>query len=443
MTITEPHISGLTEIEATGMQQFPKPGAGSWTESFGLDTGPVSFHDNYDPEFYELEKEAVFRRSWLYMGRAEQLPRRGSYFTKELEFLGVSLLVIRGMDDQIRAFHNVCSHRGNRVVWDDFPDKETSGTCRQLACKYHGWRYDLEGQINYVHNAPEFFDLDAEKLSLPKVHCEEWAGFVFINLLETPLQSLREFLGPDVEKLESYPFAKMSQHHRLESRIKANWKLYMDAFQELYHVPFVHGLMNNPAVPATGIDKVPFMVPAFSVHGKHRCLTSGGPFANKKVRSGRPVEDIFRGDFFGQMDAPDIGPLGDGVNPSGIQPWGLDSWQIYPNLVILPWVQNWYVTYEYWPVARNEHRFIVSGNFVPPTTARERVAQEHAFVTMKDFQMMDANTLEATQLGLESGGRSKFHLCDQEVLIRHLHQVVQDDVEAYRQELAAKPGVSK
>ncbi len=217
----------------------------------------------------------------------------------------------------------------------------------------------------------------------------------------------------------------------------------MDAFQELYHVPFVHGLMNNPAVPATGIDKVPFMVPAFSVHGKHRCLTSGGPFANKKVRAGRPVEDVFRADFFGPFDAPDVGDLGDGVNPSGVDPWGLDSWQIYPNLVILPWVQNWYVTYEYWPISRNEHRFIVSGNFVPPATASERVSQEHAFVTMKDFQMMDANTLEATQLGLESGARTQFNLCDQEVMIRHLHTVVQADVEAYRRELAGNNGADR
>ncbi len=208
MTTTEPHIRGLTETEAAGIQQFPKPDPGSWTEAFGLDTGPISFHDNYDPEFYELEKEAVFRRSWLFMGRAEQLTRPGSYFTKELEFLGVSVLVIRGMDNEVRAFHNVCSHRGNKVMWDDYPDRETQGTCRQLACKYHGWRYALDGEVQYVHNAPEFFGLDAEKLSLPKIHCEVWAGFVFVNLLETPLQSLREFLGPTSSSSSRTPSAR-------------------------------------------------------------------------------------------------------------------------------------------------------------------------------------------------------------------------------------------
>ena len=130
--MAEPHIQGLTETEAAGIQSFEKPSAGSWTEAFGLGTGKVSFKDCYDPEFYELEKEAVFRRTWLHMGRVEHmLPRKGTYFTRELEFLGVSVLIIRGMDDEIRAFHNVCPHRGNKLMWDEYPDRESKGACRQ------------------------------------------------------------------------------------------------------------------------------------------------------------------------------------------------------------------------------------------------------------------------------------------------------------------------
>ena len=245
--MTAPDLASNTEAEAAGIQRFPKPAPGSWTEAFGLDTGPVSFHDCVDPEFYELEKQAVFRRSWLYGGRIEQLPRKGTYFTKELPFLNLSVLFVRGLDDQVRAFHNVCTHRGNKLMWEDYPNRESHGACRQMACKYHGWRFDLEGEISYVHNAPEFFDLKADDIALAKIHCEVWAGFIFFNLEETPSQGLREFLTPGVEALESYPFDKMTEHYVIESDIAANWKLYMDAFQELYHVPFVHGLMNNPA----------------------------------------------------------------------------------------------------------------------------------------------------------------------------------------------------
>jgi phenylpropionate dioxygenase-like ring-hydroxylating dioxygenase large terminal subunit len=437
--MTTSHVRGLTEAEAAGIQSFEKPDPGSWTEAFGLKTGPVSFKDSYDPEFYELEKEAVFRRSWLHIGRVEQLPRKGTYFTKELEFLKISALIIRGMDDEIRAFHNVCSHRGNKLMWDDYPSKESSGSCRQIACKYHGWRFDLEGQINYVHNAPEFFDLKEEELALPKINLEVWAGFIFINLEDTPRQSLREFLGPDVVKLESYPFDQLTHQVVLESDINANWKLYMDAFQELYHVPYVHGKMNNPGAPTTGIDKVPFMVPGFSVHGKHRCMTSGGPLANAKVRSGLPLNDVFRSNgFFGPEDVPDIGPLGDAINPSGVKNWGLDSWQIYPNLVILTWNRNWVSTYQYWPQGPDAHTFEYTMSFPEPTNVGEWLAKHYTWVGNKEFATQDANTLEATQSMIRTGARDKFQLCDQEVMVRHLHEVVQADVEAYQREIAGK-----
>lgn len=435
--MTSAEISGLNEVEASGIESFKKPSVGSWTEAFGLDTGPIGLEDSFSPEFYELEKEAVFRRSWLNIGRVEDLPRRGSYFTKELTFLNASLLIVRGMDDEIRAFHNVCSHRGNQLVWDDFPGRETRGTCRAIACKYHGWRYALDGSIQYVHNAPEFFDLAPERLALPKVHLEVWAGFIFINLEKEPRQSLRDFLGPDLSKLESYPFGKMTQKYVMESTIKSNWKLFMDAFQELYHVPYVHGKLNNPSGPATGVDKVPFMVPFFGKYGKHRLLSSGGQHANANVRSARPLDALFRGGFFGPEVKPDVGPLGDGINPSGLPNWGLDSWQLYPNFVILCWYQNWYITYHYWPTDVNEHKFVFSIYFVPPKNASERLAQEYTVATVREFGIQDANTLEATQRMINSNVRGEYFLNDQEVLVRHLHKVVTDDVNEYRSELAA------
>ena len=431
-------LTTRTDSEA-GIQHFDKPDPGSWTEAFGLGTGPVSLLDSYDPEFYELEKEAVFRRSWLYLGRAEQLPRKGTYFTKEFKFLGISVLVVRGLDDRVRAFHNVCSHRGNKLMWEDNPRQESHGSCRQLACKYHGWRYDLEGQISYVHNAPEFFDLKAEELALPKIHCEVWAGFIFINLEEKPRQSLREFLTPTVAKLESYPFQKMTQRYLIEGVVNSNWKILMDAFQELYHVPYVHSKMNNPSGPATGTDKVPFMMPAFSLHGKHRLYTSGGPHANEGVRSPRPLDDFFRSSFYGPLDPPDIGSVGDGVNPNGVKNWGLDSWQLYPNLDILIWGHlNWYLTYEYWPLTPDTHRFIWNLYFVPPKTARERLAQEQTVLSVREFAIQDAGAVGAMQAALRTGARDVYHFCDQEVLARHLHELVQADVEAYRLELKGK-----
>ena len=435
------HISGLTPAEAETIQHFPKPPEGTWTKNMGLDFEPVSMDDCFDPEFYELEKEAVFRRSWLYMGRATALPRKGSYFTRELEFLGYSVIVVRGLDDRIRAFHNVCSHRGNQLVWDEVPGRETRGSCRQFMCKYHGWRYGLDGEIEYVHNAPEYEGLTVEGLKLPEIHCEVWADFVFVNFEETPRQSLREFIGPELVKLEDYPFHKLTEWHRLEAEVDSNWKLFMDAFAEFYHVPYVHSRLNNPqGKGAASGDQPPFMIPFFKAYGKHRMLSSGGQYANKRGRGTLPAQSIFKGSLYGPAIAPDIGPRGELSNPGRLEGWGMDTWQLYPNFVVLTWSQNYIITYQYWPLSPDSHRFLMDYYFVPPKTASERLTHEMVMAVAKDFALQDANVLEATQRRIRSGARKEFHYSDQEALLRHLHHVVQADVEAYKRELDEKKG---
>src|SRR5262249_3496263 len=106
---------------------FAKPAVGSWTQQYPeLGTAPVDYTDSIDPAYYQTERDALFRRSWLTVGRVERLPRVGSYFTKELAVAGTSLLLVRGSDKEVRAFHNLCRHRGNKLVWNDFPAEETA-----------------------------------------------------------------------------------------------------------------------------------------------------------------------------------------------------------------------------------------------------------------------------------------------------------------------------
>ncbi len=107
------------------MARYPKPTEGSWTADYpDLGTEPVSYEDSISPEFYELERDAIFRRAWLQVGRLEQLPRTGSFFTKDIAAANTSIIVVRDGDD-VRAFHNVCRHRGNKLVWQDYPNEET------------------------------------------------------------------------------------------------------------------------------------------------------------------------------------------------------------------------------------------------------------------------------------------------------------------------------
>jgi Rieske 2Fe-2S family protein len=416
------------------MARWPKPAEGSWTEHFGLGTEPISYEDSISPEFYELEREAVFKRAWLNVGRVEQVPRTGSYFTKELAVARTSVIVVRGKDGEIRAFHNVCRHRGNKLVWNDYPQEETNGVCRQFVCKYHGWRYDLDGSLTFVQQEQEFFDLDKDAFGLVPVHCDVWAGFIFVHLAKEPEQSLLDFLGPMVTKLENYPFEKLTERWHYRATVKSNWKIYMDAFQEFYHAPVLHAKQTPPDW-SIAAQQAGFEAPAYMIDGPHRLVSTAGihPW-NLEPKMLKPMERLTRSGLFGPWDAPDLGfdQEAAGINPARCDPWGLDSFQLFPNFVILVWGQGWYLTYHYWPTSHHAHVFEGTLYFVPAKTARERVAHELAAASFKEYGLQDANTLEATQTMLESRVLQRFPLNDQEVLCRHLHEVTAQWVDEYK-----------
>jgi nitrite reductase/ring-hydroxylating ferredoxin subunit len=201
---------------------FPKPAEGSWTQHYPhLGTGPISFDDSITLASYELERKAIFERTWLNVGRVERLPRKGSYFTKEIAAARTSVILVRGADGQVRAFHNICRHRGNKLVWDEHPEQETKGTCRQFVCKYHAWRYSLEGDLSFVQQESEFFDLDKQEFGLITVQVEVWEGFIFVNLNPDNTTSLIEFLGPLGEGLVGYPFGEMTDTYSYRAEVRA------------------------------------------------------------------------------------------------------------------------------------------------------------------------------------------------------------------------------
>ncbi|MBH0779731.1 aromatic ring-hydroxylating oxygenase subunit alpha [Nocardia bovistercoris] len=417
------------------MPRWPKPAEGSWTQHYpDLGTAPMSYEDSITPEFFELEREAIFKRAWLNVGRIEQLPRTGSYFTKEIHAAHTSVIVVRDRDGSVRAFHNICRHRGNKLVWDEFPRAETSGTCRQFTCKYHGWRYGLDGGLTFVQQEEEFFDLDKASLGLVSVACEVWSGFIFVNLDREPRQSLTEFLGPMITDLDGYPFGELTERYSYRSEVGANWKLYMDAFQEFYHAPILHG-KQTPDNFSIAAQQAGFEAPHYRLEGPHRLVSTSGVVTWELDPTMRkPMEDITRSGLFGPWDVPDLGPMPKGLNPAGCDPWGLDSFQLWPNFVILIWSGGWYLTYHYWPTSHNSHIFEGNLYFPPARTPRDRVAHEMAAVTFKEYGLQDSSTLEATQLMLESRAVTTFPLNDQEILLRHLHKVAADWVGDYQRE---------
>jgi len=333
------------------MAHFGKPAEGSWTQHYPkLGTGPISYEDSISPEHYELERDAIFRRTWLNVGRVEQAPKTGSYFTKEIHAAATSIVVVRAGDGELRAFHNLCRHRGNKLVWSDFPGEETAGTCRQFTCKYHGWRYGLEGDLNFVQQEDEFFDLDKADYGLVSVQVDVWEGFVFVNLDAENTVTLRDYLGKFAAGLEGYPFGELTQVYKYRADVRSNWKLYIDAFAEFYHAPVLHSKQYT-AEEARKLQGYGFEALHYELDGPHGMVSSWGGMAPPKDPSQvKPIERILRSGNFGAWDRPDIAaldPLPPGLNPSRQPQWGLDSYVFFPNFMIVVWSPGWYLTYHY------------------------------------------------------------------------------------------------
>jgi len=422
------------------MPHFEKPAEGSWTEHFpALGTGPVSYEDSISPAHFELERDAIFARTWLNVGRVEQLPRVGSYFTKEIHAARTSVVVVRGSDGKVRAFHNICRHRGNKLVWNDYPGEETSGTCRQFTCKYHGWRYLLDGDLTFVQQEAEFFDLDRADYGLVPVRAETWEGFVFVNLDPDSTISLRDYLGDFGAGLAGYPFDKMTQVFRYRAEVGSNWKLFIDAFAEFYHAPVLHA-RQAVAEESRKLAGFGFEALAYRLDGPHGMVSSwGGMSPPKDLNMVKPIERVLRSGLFGPWDRPGIDGLDllpPALNPARHPAWGVDSFVFFPNFMVLIWAPGWYLTYHYWPTSYNTHIFEGTAYFVPPKSGRERLGQELAAVTFKEYALQDGNTLEATQTMLESRAVTEFPLNDQEILLRHLHKTARDYVAEYQQQRA-------
>jgi phenylpropionate dioxygenase-like ring-hydroxylating dioxygenase large terminal subunit len=427
---------------------FKKPDAGSWTENWPeLGTAPVNYEDSIDPEQWKLEQQAIFRKTWLQMGRIELVPKKGRYITRELPSVGAGTsIVIVNDGDQIRAFYNMCRHRGNKLVWNDYPGEEVSGSCRQFVCKYHAWRYDLKGDLTFIQQEQEFFDIDKADYPLKPVRCEVWEGFIFVNFDDDAV-SLEEYLGEFAEGLKGYPFHEMTEHYSYRSEIKSNWKLFVDAFVEFYHAPILH-MKQAEKEEAEKLAKFGFEALHYDIKGDHSMISSwGGMSPPKDLNMVKPIERILHSGLFGPWDRPDIkGILAEelppAINPGRHKTWGQDSFEFFPNFTLLFWVPGWYLTYNYWPTGVDTHIFEADLYFVPPKNLRERLSQELAAVTFKEYAFQDANTLEATQTQIGTRAVLDFPLCDQEILLRHLHHTAHKYVDRYKESLADGNGSS-
>jgi phenylpropionate dioxygenase-like ring-hydroxylating dioxygenase large terminal subunit len=190
--------------------------------------------DYHDPDIFEQERQRIFHRKWFCVGRAEQARERGDFFVVEVIDEGV--LVVRGDDSVLRAFYNVCRHRGSELC-------EGSGRFKSvIKCPYHSWCYALDGRLVGTPNVGSDEGLDRRLYALHPVALETWDGFVFVSLAAGPgslLASLREEVDEPLS-YGRYQLAELTVGHRIVYDVRANWKIIIDNFNECLHCPGVH-----------------------------------------------------------------------------------------------------------------------------------------------------------------------------------------------------------
>jgi len=198
----------------------------------------------FSQELFELECETLFKTHWQFVCHVNEAADIGAYVT--FDVAGERALVIRGHDGILRAFHNLCRHRGSRIV----PD--VRGVCNKaMVCPYHGWAYNLDGGLRGIANRDTFPPMQAEKWGLKPLEMEIWNGLVFIRFQAGPQPAVAEILARFDDEIAPYDLANMvpTDSNSMDDLLPVNWKSVRDVDNEGYHVrqahPGLHQLYGN------------------------------------------------------------------------------------------------------------------------------------------------------------------------------------------------------
>ena len=183
-----------------------------------------------DPEFHAFDRDVVFARNWQLVSRRAKLANPGDHVVAEIA--GRPVILVRGDDQVLRGFFNVCRHRAGPLALAD-------GNARQLQCKYHGWTYTLAGQLRAAHEMKEAQGFDMSRIHLEAIEVAEWEGLVFAAV-RTPTVSLEQLLGGIRERIQPLSLGKFTWHSHVDYEVSCNWKAYVDNYLEGYHLPQVH-----------------------------------------------------------------------------------------------------------------------------------------------------------------------------------------------------------
>lgn len=190
----------------------------------------------HDAGIFDWERREILRRDWVLVAREEDAPDPGTYLLAQVD--GEDLVIVRARDGLLRAFYNVCRHRGTAVV------EEACGKVVRFQCPYHAWIYDLDGKLIRAKHTDDLEGFSFEEFGLASVRLETWQGFVFVNLAPVG-PSLADQFGDLAEHMSRFDFGRLRSARRTEYSVGANWKFIAENYSECYHCPGVHPQLNK------------------------------------------------------------------------------------------------------------------------------------------------------------------------------------------------------
>lgn len=395
--------------------------------------------------FFDLEMEKLWPRVWQWVCRTDELREPGDFVTYDIGHH--ALIVMRGQDDRIRAFHNACLHRGTQLRRPG-----ESGWTPELRCPFHGWTWTTEGSLKSIPCRWDFPHVKDEAYALPQVQVGEWGGFVFINMDENA-GPLEEFLGVLPDHLANgWDLAKRTVAVHVQKELNTNWKAAQEAFLEAYHVYETHA-QNLPFAGDANAqydifgDTVSRFVHTHGVPSPHYPHPQTEQEIADKMhlpkgtvvpdgQTARGVAAAWRRERLGKQWEVDLSGFSDSEMLDSIE------YHLFPNMCMFPGV-SLPMVYRFRPIGNDPGRTLFDILFLRPLRDGEvppepvepvRIAHDQSYAEAEGIEPwlgatfdQDTDNLARQYRGFRSSKKRGETLGNyQESRIRHLHQVLDD-----------------
>ena len=373
---------------------------------------PLDLKRYFDPAFAERERDSLWKKVWQYACREEDIPKVGDRLPYSVGSL--SYIIVRVAPDQIKAYQNTCMHRATRLC-----DGQSTGD--KIRCPFHGWEWKLDGSLNHIPSRWDFPDLRDEEFSLVEVNVAMWGGFVFINPDANP-EPLEKSLGVLQAHFKSWALEDHFTYGHVRKKIRANWKIVMEAFLESYHTVETHRQILNTLADASSQYDVwedgsshisrlysPMAVPSPHLGDEASVIEAAVEFARQFQMPGIKLPELkidlasslspraqvaqWRRSIFGLLLGRDFSDWPDALMLDAIQYW------MFPNFC--PWYgEGGPIVYQFLPNGNNPLETIMDIRLMAPKPAKG-APPPSAPITHLDFDdSFVKKALEFGELGL-------------------------------------------